>query len=205
MGLIVNPRGASGAGKTELARRILAAYGWRTCGDVEPIYGAGRARPIAYRLCHPLRRRPLVVLGHYERTSGGCDTIRLTDGGLDEVFRLAGDYAGSGHDVLLEGSAISVEHHRSAALAAAHALHILRLDTPAERCAHNLIMRRRIGRDGKAPLARMLAMETRAVEGACARLRSSACIELVDFDRALERARDLLELTQATQRTAGAP
>lgn len=30
-GVIINPRGTSGSGKTELVRRIMAEYGWK-CG-----------------------------------------------------------------------------------------------------------------------------------------------------------------------------
>jgi len=48
-----------------------------------------------------------VVLGHYEGTSGGCDTIPLKEGGLDEVFRLARFWASEAHDVFLEGSAFN--------------------------------------------------------------------------------------------------
>jgi hypothetical protein len=54
MGVIINPRGTSGSGKTELVRRLLSDYGWKRGGDVEPIHRKGRERPIAYLLQHPL-------------------------------------------------------------------------------------------------------------------------------------------------------
>jgi hypothetical protein len=146
MGVIINPRGTSGSGKTELVRRIMANYGWGSGSRVEPARRQGRERPIAYRLRHPLGGRPLVLLGHYEATSGGCDTIRAKDGGLDEAFRLAGEYAASGHDVLLEGLLLSGEHLRSAALAKVHELYVLRLNTPLDRCIRNVIARQRAGR-----------------------------------------------------------
>ena len=57
---------------------------------------------MGYRLRHRLGGRPLAVVGHYEVTGGGCDTIRAADGGLGEIMRRAADYAASGHDVLLE-------------------------------------------------------------------------------------------------------
>jgi hypothetical protein len=44
MGSIINPRGASGSGKTELARRILADYGWTADGEPHALH-----RP---RICH---------------------------------------------------------------------------------------------------------------------------------------------------------
>ncbi len=103
MGLIINPRGTSGSGKTELVRRILAGYDWergatrKGGSNIEPIYRAGRSSPFAYRLQHPLGGRPLMVLGHYEATSGGCDTIRARDGGIAQIMRCAGEYGSEGH------------------------------------------------------------------------------------------------------------
>ena len=91
--MVIKPRGTSGSGKTELVRRLLADYGWGKDGRAEPVRREGRAQPIAYRLRHPLGGRPLAVLGHREATSGGCDTIRAADGGMDEAFRLAGGRA----------------------------------------------------------------------------------------------------------------
>jgi hypothetical protein len=113
MGRIINPRGTSRSGKTELVRRILAQYGWQRSADcagaggLEPMHREGRSRPLGYRLEHPLGGRLLAVLGHYEVTSGGCDTIRAADGGLDEIVRRAADYAATGHDVVIEGQRLS--------------------------------------------------------------------------------------------------
>jgi hypothetical protein len=192
--MIINPRGTSGSGKTELVRRLLSDYGWGRDGRAEPVRRRGRERPIAYRLRHPLGGRPLAVLGHYEATSGGCDTIRATDGGMDEAFRLAGEHASSGHDVLLEGLLLSGEHARSAELAKAHELHVLRLSTPLDRCVRNVIARQRAGRRGWASVARTATMHQADIEEACRRLRRHASVEVLDFGGALLRARELLGL-----------
>jgi hypothetical protein len=192
MGVIVNPRGTSGAGKTEFARRIMADYSSGGDGRVEPIHREGRRWPIGYRLRHPLGRRPLIVLGHYERTSGGCDTFSARDGGLNEAFRLADAWAADGHDVLFEGSTLSAEHERSAWLARRHALHVLRLATPPERAARNLVAGRRARRDGWPLVARAVMSQRQAVEEACSRLRHVAMVEDLEFDDALRRARELL-------------
>jgi hypothetical protein len=197
MAVVINPRGTSGAGKTELVRRILALYGWqrgahdRTVGP-EPIYRSGRSRPFAYRLPHPNGGRPLVVVGHYEVTSGGCDTIRAADGGLEEVVRRAGDYAASGHDVLIEGLRLSSESDRSRELAQLHRLHVVRLATPVEQCARNLVARRRSRRDSWPLLTEIVAREHRLVEEACEKLKPWASVEILEFEKALERIGDLL-------------
>ena len=204
MGVIVNPRGTGGSGKTELVRRILADYGWGGGGRVEPIRREGRAadRPPP---SHPLGGRPLAVLGHYGAAAcGGCDTIPARDGGPDEAFRLADGLAAAGHDVLLEGLFLSGEHRRAAELARRHALHVLRLDTPLERCVRSLAARRRAGRAVQPLIARTVAAQRDAVEDACARLRGcAASVEGLDFDGALRRARELLGLRPAA--TDGGP
>jgi hypothetical protein len=194
MGVVVNPRGTSGAGKTEFARRIMADYGWGSDGQVEPIHREGRRWPIGYRLGHPLGRRPLVVLGHYERTSGGCDTFSARDGGLDEAFRLADAWASAGHDVLFEGSGLSAEHERSAWLARRHALHVLCLTTPPEQAARNLVTRWRARGDSWPSVAGAVVAQRAAVEGTCGRLRHVATVEDLEFDAALRRAREVLDL-----------
>jgi predicted kinase len=205
MGVIVNPRGTSGSGKTELARRILADYGWSSGGGMEPIRRAGRARPIGFQLRHPLGGRPLAVLGYYgAETCGGCDTIPARDGGLDAVFRLADWLATTGHDVLLEGLFLSAEYRRTAELARRHPLHVLRLDTPVERCARNLLARQRRSGALRPLVAEVVAAQRDAVEDVCARLRCcAASVETLDFDEALRRARELLGLRPAA--TGGGP
>jgi hypothetical protein len=198
MGVIINPRGTSGSGKTELVRRILAHYGWQRsagvegAGRLEPIYRAGRSRPFAYRLEHPLGGRPLAVIGHYEVTSGGCDTIRATDGGLEEIMRRAAEYAATGHDVLIEGQRLSREYERSAELARSHRLHVLRLTTSLDQCARNLVWRRRARRDTWPAVAGTVADEHKKVAEACDRLGPYATVEALGFDDAFARAQDLL-------------
>ena len=199
MSVIINPRGTSGSGKTELVRRILAEYGWRRdrhdAWDLnEPIFRTGRAHPFAYRLQHPGDGRPLVVVGHYQVTSGGCDTIRAQDGGLPEVMRFAGDFASGGHDVIIEGLRLSSDVEMSARLAAAHCLHIFQLSTPLARCVENLVVRRRAGASSRPAIERITTEEQTPVEDACERLRHHAAVEVLDFDHALGRSRDLLGL-----------
>lgn len=193
-GLIINPRGTSGSGKTELVRRIMAEHGWQCGGTIEPIELAGRSKPIGYRLQHPSGSRPLTVLGHYERTSGGCDTIRLSDGGMHTVMRMAREEAAAGCDVLIEGSRLSSEHRLSGELARAHRLHVICLATPLDRCVANLMKRRRARQDSRPLIATTLEAERKAIGDACRMLTARAAVEHLDFAGALERARALLRL-----------
>ncbi|WP_133239242.1 hypothetical protein [Microvirga sp. KLBC 81] len=143
--MIIDPRGTGGAGKTELVRHILTEYGWERDGrydvgsDIAVICREGRGRPFRYRLWHPRGRRPLAVPGHYERTSGGCDTITVQDGGLAEIMRRVGGYAVSGHDVVIKGLRLRSEVEFFIDLERSHGLHILYLGTLLGRCVRNLM------------------------------------------------------------------
>lgn len=201
MGLILNPRGAGGSGKTELVRRILNRYGWsrgaylNTNAAVRPVFKAGRSRPFAYRLQHPFGGRPLVVLGHYEVTSGGCDTIRLEDGGLAQAFRSASAFAAAGHDVVFEGLRLSSDIEHSVALAELHDVHILQLSTPLDKCVGNLMTRRRARRSVLPSIAQKAVTEQKRIRQACEGLTGHARVEALPFDAALARAEQLLGLT----------
>lgn len=195
MGLIINPRGSAGAGKTEFVRRVLALYGWGGM-PVERLHLDGRTRPLAYRLPHPAGGRSLAVIGHYEGTCGGCDTIPGRDGGLGRIMQLADGLASDGCDVLLEGLALSAEHSRTADLARRHRLHVLRLDTAPDRCVRQLLARRRAGATQAAALAGKVARETAALEAACRHLSAVATVDRLSFDAALAWTRALLGVPQ---------
>jgi hypothetical protein len=192
MAVIINPRGTSGSGKTEFVRRLLADYGWNRGNGPREIRSAGRDRPIAYQLAHPFGGDPLTVIGSYEGTAGGCDRIRASDGGMGEAFRLAHEQALAGHDVLLEGLMLSGEHVMSAALAGRHPLHVLRLSTPIDHCIRNVVRRQRSGQRNLVSVARTASIHQANIDRACRMLEQHASVEVLDFDRALHRARQLL-------------
>jgi hypothetical protein len=193
MGWIINVRGPSGSGKTHLAREIMAACGWRRPGAVEPLYRARRRFPILYRIAHPIGGRRLAVVGHYERRSGGSDTIRRDHGGLDEVFRLAAAY-GADHDVFVEGLALSEEHRQTSALAALHPVYVVRLTTPVSECVGNLLARQHRGRRQRPALERRVRDQARRIDTACAALDGRVRLERLGFDEAVARVTACLRL-----------
>jgi hypothetical protein len=195
-GLIINPRGVSGSGKTELVRRLIGAS-----GRCEAIYRNGRHLPIAYRLEHPFGGRPVVVVGDYTKKCGGCDTIPERDGGLDEIFRLASECSSRGSNVILEGLTVSSEHRRSIKLAEIQPMCVLLLSTPLEKAAKNLVARRHLRRATLPIVANDLVTQAKAIELACEKLRSDARVERLGFDSALRRIRELLDLP--TSRMSG--
>ncbi len=201
MGLIINARGGGGSGKTTLARRILSDYRWQEGGLILPLSRPGREAPMGYCLRHPSGGRGLIVLGDYGRRSGGCDTIPLVDGGLDEALRLAWFWADAGHDVFLESLALSAEVDRSAELAKRNNLHIILLATSADRSARQLIRRRRLTGSELARLFGAARRERESIERACDTLRSVATVEELDVDEAHVRVRQLLRCTPPDQRT----
>ena len=158
---------------------------------------------MGWRLDHPWGGRPLAVIGHYEVTRGGTDTIPLTDGGLDEVFRLANALAAGGHDVLLEGLQLSGEVERTAVLARAQRvrgsrLYVLCLDTPLSRCVRNVVARRRAGQASRPGIERTVQAGHAALVAACELLRGSdAEIEVLDAAAALRRTLALLGINTA--------
>jgi hypothetical protein len=210
LGLVINPRGTSGAGKTWLVREVMAAY---RRGGSEPsaIMRQGRSRPIGWRLSHPTGGRTLCVVGDYQGARGGTDTIPLTDGGLDEAFRIAASEARAGHHVLLEGYQLSGEHDRTVELAhmqrsRGQALHVLCLDVPLSRCVENLVRRRRAGHAARPAIERTAQAGQDALAHACfllsqARVRA----EWLDPAAALRRTLALLGLTQAIAKTPTPP
>lgn len=211
MGLVINPRGTSGAGKTWLVREVMRAYCHDGAKSV-PLRRDGRSRPMGCQLFHPHGLRPLAIIGHYGATRGGADTIPEADGGLGEVLRLTDALAAGGNDVLLEGLRLSGDVDGTAALARAQrgrgsALHVLCLDVPLERCVRNVVARRRAGRDALPAIERTARAGHAALTAACEALRhTEADVEWLDVPAALRRALVLLGLEPARQdEPAGRP
>jgi len=208
LGLVINPRGTSGAGKTWLVREVMAAYGRQGSAPI-PLMRQGRSRPLGWRLEHPAGGRAPCVIGDYQGIRGGTDTIPLTDGGLDAAFRLANAEASAGCDVLLEGYQLSGEHDHTARLAAlqsarGRALHVICLDVPLSRCVENAVRRRRAGHGAWPAIERAARAGQDALAHAYALLQEDEVIcEWLEPEAALRRTLALLGLEQSlVDRTA---
>jgi len=133
--VIINVRGTSGSGKTTLARKIVKHYGAKTI-----FYKPGRKRPLGYVYRNLNTGKHLALLGHYETTCGGCDTLPT----IDEVFGLVREAHDLGYDVLFEGLLISAEINRIVALKEqGYPVVVVALNTPLDVCLESINERRR--------------------------------------------------------------
>ena len=186
MARIINRRGVSGAGKTELVRRVLAGC------VLAPAFQLGRRSPIAYRAISGLGR-PFIVIGDYGRRSGGCDTITQHDGGLNEAFRMADAYADEGISVVLEGLLLSEEVMKSARLAQKHDLRVICLTTSTEICVRQLLARRRVSATLASRTAALVSDRQARIASATEELlRQGAHVQYLSFAAAFSGVTEVL-------------
>ncbi len=139
-GIIVQVSGASGSGKTHLMRAVMAPLG--SPMRVRPKDDPTKRKPSL--LVWPAHR--LAVIGHYDVSCGGCDTIKSRS----RPFELARSAADSGLNVLMEGLFVSQELHRVVALTTdGYERHNIYIHPPIEQCTANVMARR--AAQGKPP------------------------------------------------------
>lgn len=138
--MIINIRGTSGSGKSTLVRKLMSWYQHKV-----PVHIKGRKQPIYYKLWlvkpEDARGPDLIVLGHYEATCGGCDTISSTD----LMFDLVVEAQLMATNVVFEGLLISADVNRVAELHqmyGAEGLEIMAIDLPLEDCLASVNGRR---------------------------------------------------------------
>lgn len=133
---VVNVRGANGSGKTTVVRELMAKM-----ASVTPYKNPGEKgkRPSGY-VCSPPdpEQERLVIIGSYEATCGGCDTIATQDG-ICSAVRLAHD---EGHDCVFEGIIVSNIWQRYADLIRETRGVMAFLDTPLDVCLSRVYARR---------------------------------------------------------------
>lgn len=134
---ILKIHGCSGAGKTTAVRELM-----KYCGYL-PIWNGPKPESYSLGMCNS----PTYVLGSYENTCGGMDTV----GSAAEVIELVDKYAKLGN-VVFEGLLQSTyygkmgEHSRQYGEKYVYAF----LDTPIELCLERVVARRAAsGRNNK--------------------------------------------------------
>lgn len=145
--MIISLRGTSGSGKT-FAVRALMALG--EISVIDSVVGVRRTKPLVYRVDAGVP--PLYVLGSYETTCGGCDTINDYKTVVPELLSR---HAHQGH-VLFEGLLLSGTYGRVGArmvelVTQGHEAVCVFLDTPLDVCIAR-INERRAARGDDRPL-----------------------------------------------------
>lgn len=135
--MIVNISGTSGAGKTTLAKALLA----QSLRAPEPTRVEGRKRPMGMTFWLPTTERPVHIVGDYEDglLTCGCDTIK----DVELVHRVILEHHEAGEHVVYEGLFV-MNHTRGPQLvrAAGKQLTVLLLTTTLVDCIASVNARR---------------------------------------------------------------
>lgn len=182
--MILNIRGTSGSGKTTLVRHLMKKW-----GPGEPHFVEGRKRPLYYGFGNEKAR--VWLLGSYETTCGGCDTIS----GADFTFDLVRKLAATGH-VVFEGLLLSGEVRRIAELSEDFPVAVIALSTTLEKCLEQVNARRYARNSALPPVKEAnTASKYRTVARSMHRLAEEApkvqCFTLA-FPSALRKAKELI-------------
>lgn len=134
--MIIQIKGTSGAGKTTLVKRFMQSV--NSFGFTEG-YIEGRRQPLYYTLNQD-NGKSIVILGHYEAPTGGCDNIKS----IDQIFELVEDFHKLGCHVIFERLMITNDRNRIEALSNKYpgAVKLLCLNTPLEECKRSIEQRR---------------------------------------------------------------
>jgi hypothetical protein len=175
--IAINLRGTSGAGKSYLARRLLAHYPNRV-----PNMVAGRGTPIS--AVYTGAPGPILfALGHYEaEQGGGADTVSRADG-----FAAMEEAAKTGlTNILWEGVIFSDEVPQTIVLSRSIEVHVILLTTPVKQCLADIRARREIaGRKVKPLKEANTVNRATAIDRVMTRLRLAQApgLKLYKLDR----------------------
>ena len=121
---VINIRGTSGSGKTQLVRDIMERYGiYKDFGKQGLLLNNGTA-----------------VVGKYNNPCGGCDTLK----DQAEIMETINFFYNQGFHIIFEGLMISTIHSTWVKFAEKFAenFYVIYLDTPLENCLQNVLERR---------------------------------------------------------------
>lgn len=191
--MIINIRGTSGSGKSTLVRKLMSCYDQKVAYKEE-----GRRQPIGYVLSRP-SGRSLAVIGHYETTCGGCDTISK----MEHIFELVKKSASLGMDVVFEGLLISADVNRTVELwkwvedyggPSDGSMLVVALDVPLQVCLDSVNARRHARNPDLPPVnPRNTESKHKGVQQSMRRLEAAG-VPAVSLDRDAALARIKAEL-----------
>ena len=200
---IVNIRGTSGSGKTTVVTRLLEE--WKLLGvplgPAETRVIQGKERRIGHLA------GSLFIVGRYDTTCGGCDTMSWK-GAADDVCDLVREKYRFG-PVLFEGLMVSgwgTGRLRSLWEETEQKLHVIQLTTPLEECLNSVNTRRQEAYARKLrekpgvmlpPLKPLNPENTTAkwhgtMRGSELLKKSGVPVEFLDREAAYQRAKELL-------------
>jgi len=128
----VNIRGTSGSGKSYAIHQLIKLY-----PTVEKVNVKWRDQPIGY-LCSAPTLRPLYIVGHYETTCGGCDTLDS----IDQAYKYINQHIDEGHHVVYEGLVVQSDVNRCIELGKKADRSVVFLSTPISICLNDVATRR---------------------------------------------------------------
>lgn len=181
--MIINIRGTSGSGKTTVVRKIMNSAGEEQLHHIE-----GRKRPLA----HVFPDLNLVVMGSYETTCGGCDTISK----FDDCYETICKFSKEGRDVIYEGLRQSSDVKRIKWLKKQGCEVVaITLTTSLEECLE-AVRQRRLARGNTKPLnPENTTSKFKGILRADKRLDSiGVTVHRVSREAAVEKLVELLEL-----------
>jgi energy-coupling factor transporter ATP-binding protein EcfA2 len=179
--MIINIRGTSGSGKSTIVRHVMALYNTKA-----RIMKPDRRQPFAYALSSPKvegAAKMVAILGHYETSCGGCDTISKQS----DIFEAVRYFDDQGMAVIFEGLLLSGEVTNTASLhKEGRELYVFGLDqVPIDLCLDSVNGRRkaRLGEEKFTPVKpENTVAKFRGTQQAMARLQKEG-VEVLSCDR----------------------
>ena len=182
--IVFNPRGTSGSGKTHLVKSLISHFGIKT-RFLKP----GTKRTNGYVL-----RNDTYVMGSYEITCGGADTIKTQDEVCQRVLKASKKYS----HVIFEGVLVSdvfgryLDLSKNVQPGAVYVWAIL--DTPLELCIKRVI-ERRVARGNDKPFdpkKHTIPRYEKVQRGLKKAINEGQLVVLLDHRRADEQAIEII-------------
>lgn len=206
--MIINIRGTGGSGKSTVVRRIMELYPKK-----EPIFIQGRRQPLRYDLYpnaeeplwSPTGPLPLVVPGHYETPTGGCDTLKS----IEDVYQILYFTVQREMNAIFEGIISQDDVTRAVALSkrvGRENFLVITLTTPLAECLKGIQARRDARGDARPLSPTNTTNRAKRVKQIASRLKDAGVlVEALDREQAFLRARQALGWPSESQLAVPGP